>query len=157
MSCPGLAPRSLTCAPDSGQFRPPRDGPRCRPFMMPEAHHAAEAVLTLIAAPGPPEVIASAPSCPSSCPTALAGSPQGEDGAAVSHRVAGGGPGAADAVQVAGGRAVLGGQGGPVRDPGDRSAGSGQVAGQRGGAGDVVEHAACPGRPGLLPADSAIG
>src|SRR5260370_2808718 len=107
MSCPGLAPRSLTCAPDSGQFRPPRDGPRCRPFMMPEAHHAAEAVLTLIAAPGPPEVIASAPSCPSSCPTALAGSPQGEDGAALSRPVAGGVPRAAAALTVAGRPAVL--------------------------------------------------
>src|SRR5260370_33932686 len=121
MSCPGLAPRSLTCAPDSGQFRPPRDGPRCRPFMMPEAHHAAEAVLTLIAAPGPPEVIASAPSCPSSCPTALAGSPEGEDGAAGPHRVAGGGPGPAGAVQAAGGPAVVGAPGGRVRCPVDRS------------------------------------
>ena len=73
---------------------------------------------------------------------ALAGSPQGEDGAVISHRVAGGRACAADAVQVAMGRAGLRGHGGPVGDPGDRSAASGQVAGQRGGAGDGVEHAA---------------
>src|SRR5580700_3556644 len=87
----------------------------------------------------------------------LAGSAVGEDSAVVSHGVTDGRAGAADAVQVARGRAALCSQGGPVRDPGDRSVTSGQVAGQRGGAGDVVEHAACPVRPDLLPAGSAIG
>ncbi len=78
-------------------------------------------------------------------------------GTTISHGVAGARAGAADAEQVAGGRGTLRGHGGPVRDPGDRSVGSGQVAGQRGGAGDVVEHAAGPVRPDLHPVGSAIG
>jgi hypothetical protein len=45
----------------------------------------------------------------------------GQDGAAGSHRVAVGGVDAADAVQVARGRAAFGREGGPVRRPGDRA------------------------------------